>query len=84
MSIDVISEVKFVICSSVHSSLAGDQLTDDFELAGNVLDSMAVTNLIIALEEHFDFILDDDDLSAEDFETVASLSKLVDRNLNSK
>jgi acyl carrier protein len=38
---------------------------------------MAVTNLILAIEEHFGFNFDDEELSAEAFETVASLAALV-------
>lgn len=84
MSNSVTNEVKKVITNSVSASIGAEQITDDFQLAGNVLDSMAVTNLILALEEYFDFMFDDDDLSAEDFETVATLSKLVAQKLNSK
>jgi acyl carrier protein len=57
-------------------------LPDSFKLAGEALDSMAVTNLTLALEEHFGFVFDDEDLAAEDFETVASLSRLVTRKLD--
>lgn len=79
----MISEVKNVICNTVMTSMSPDDLTDDFQLAGNALDSMAATNLILALEEYFGFVFDDEELSAEDFETVASLSNLVAQKVNS-
>ena len=57
---------------------------DDFwhletELFGAIaeFDSMALVTLIGEIEEHFDIILDDDDISAENFASVASLTKLV-------
>ena len=77
----VIKEIKEVIINSVGSKLTPEDLTMDFQLTGNILDSMAVTNLILALEEHFGFAFDDDDLSAEAFETVESLSELVSSKL---
>jgi len=57
---------------------------DDFwhaetELFGAIaeFDSMALVTLIGEIEEYFDIILDDDDISAENFASVASLTKLV-------
>jgi acyl carrier protein len=44
---------------------------------------MAVTNLILALEDYFDVEFDDDDLSAEAFETVATLTDLVVSKMDS-
>ena len=73
----LINEIKEVIVNSVGTRHKPEDLTADFQLAGNILDSMAVTNLILALEEHFGFSFDDEDLSAEAFETVESLTNLV-------
>mgnify|MGYP000004647280 CR=1 FL=1 len=57
---------------------------DDFwhaetELFGAIaeFDSMALVTLIGEIEEHFDIALDDDDISAENFASVASLTELV-------
>ncbi len=52
-------------------------------LLGNLpeLDSMAVVNLITSIEEHFDIMVDDDDMSAETFETLGSLTDFVDAKL---
>jgi acyl carrier protein len=46
-------------------------------------DSMAVVSVITALEQHFGFTVSDDELTAETFETVGSLSAFVDRKLGS-
>jgi len=77
MDNNILREVKEVIHNSVSSDLTLDSLTDDLQLVGNILDSMAVTNLIIALEEYFDFTFNDEELSAEAFETVLTLAQLV-------
>lgn len=78
----IINDVKAVIRTSVNTNLALSEITDDLQLAGNVLDSMAVSNLILALENYFGFMFDDADLTAEAFETVLSLSELVASKLN--
>ncbi len=43
------------------------------------LDSMAVVTVITAIEEHFGFTVNDDEISAETFETLGSLSRFVDQ-----
>lgn len=49
------------------------------ELFGAIaeFDSMAIVTLIGEIEEHFDIELDDDDISAENFETISTLAELV-------
>ena len=51
----------------------------DTELFGAIaeFDSMALVTLIGEIEESFDIALDDDDISAENFVSVASLTELV-------
>jgi acyl carrier protein len=46
------------------------------------LDSMAVATIIGALEEQFGIVIDDEELSAEIFETVGSLAEFVDQKLS--
>lgn len=51
----------------------------DTELFGAIaeFDSMALVTLIGEIEEYFDISIDDDDISAENFSSVASLTDLV-------
>ncbi len=83
MDNQILSEIKNVIVHSIGGDFSIDSLDGDFQLVGNILDSMAVTTLIISLEEHFGFMFDDEDLDAESFETINSLSKLVEKKLSS-
>src|SRR5690606_10358530 len=46
------------------------------------LDSMAVVSLITALEERFQFVVDDDDVDGRTFETVGSLVAFVDSKIS--
>ena len=64
----------------------GDR-ADDFD-AGTALfgslpefDSMAVVAVVLALEERFGIVIDGDEISAETFETVGSLSSFIEGNL---
>jgi acyl carrier protein len=45
------------------------------------LDSMAVVNLITTLEEHFGFTIEDDEINADVFGTLGSLTAFVDHKL---
>lgn len=55
----------------------------DTPLLGAVpeLDSMAVVGVINLLEEHFDFMIDDDELDGSTFATLGSLLDFVDAKL---
>ena len=54
------------------------------ELLGGIaeFDSMAVVMVITALEEKLGVSVDDDEISAETFETVGSLVNFVENKLN--
>jgi len=48
-------------------------------LLGNIaeLDSMAVVSVLTAIEEQYGFVIEDDEISADVFETVGTLVKFV-------
>lgn len=52
-------------------------------LLGNLpeLDSMAVLELVAAIEQRFGVTIDDDEVTAEVFDTLGSLTALVDAKL---
>lgn len=64
----------------------GDR-ADGFErttaLFGSIpeFDSMAVVTVITAMEDRFGFVVEDDEISAETFETVGSLTEFAERKL---
>lgn len=55
----------------------------DSRLLGEIpeFDSMSVVTVLVALEEQFGFYIDDDDVSAETFETVGTLLEFVQAKL---
>jgi acyl carrier protein len=77
---DTLSAVAEVLGSSlgltpeVTASLSAETL-----LFGNLpeLDSMAVATVLTALEDRFDILIDDDEVSGELFETVGSLAGFI-------
>lgn len=57
----------------------GNDFTESTRLLGEIpeLDSMAVLSVLTGLEEHFGIVVEDDDVSAESFESVGNLVSLV-------
>jgi acyl carrier protein len=76
-------EVRNILSDVLSLGERRNALTEDSPLLGAIpeLDSMAVVNVITALEEHFDITVDDDEISAKTFETVGSLAQFVDQKL---
>jgi acyl carrier protein len=76
-----IDEVRAIVIDTL--GLGKRQLDAQSALIGSVpeLDSMAVIGLITALERHFGFSVDDDDITARHFATLASLAAFVQEKL---
>lgn len=45
-------------------------------------DSMAVVSILTALEEYYDFVVDDDEINADVFESVGTLVEFVEQKLS--
>lgn len=78
-----LEEVKNILSDVLSLREQKDFLKEDSALLGNIpeLDSMAVINVITALEEHFGITVDDDEISARTFETLGSLTRFVEQKL---
>ena len=80
---DIQKEVLTVLDETL--SLRGTSATfsADTPLLGAIpeIDSMAVVSILTALEERFDFFVDDDEIDGSVFETVGSLVKFVEQKL---
>jgi len=79
----MLDEVKQVIGDSLQLGERTELLTADTPLLGNIpeLDSMAVVVVITALEDHFGFFVEDDEISADTFATVGTLLAFVKEKL---
>jgi acyl carrier protein len=78
-----LAEVRNILSDVLSLGERKNQLKADSTLLGNIpeLDSMAVVNVITALEDHFGITVDDDEISAQTFETLGSLTRFVEQKL---
>jgi acyl carrier protein len=78
-----LEEVKNILSDVLSLGERKNSLKEDSSLLGSIpeLDSMAVVNLITAMEEHFDITVDDDEITASTFETVGTLTRFVEQKL---
>ncbi len=75
-----IAAVRAVLVETLGIEDRADSLDAATPLLGSLpeLDSMAVLELVLALEQRFGISVEDDDLSAAVFETLGSLAEFVD------
>ncbi len=78
-----IDEVKSLLAEILQLGERGDMLDDSTALLGGLpeLDSMAVATVIAGIEDRFNVFIEDDEISAEIFRTVGTLTEFVDRKL---
>jgi acyl carrier protein len=78
-----LDEVRDILSDVLSLGERKSSLNADSGLLGSIpeLDSMAVVNVITALEESFDITVDDDEISARTFETLGSLTSFVEKKL---
>lgn len=64
-------------------NITGYELKKETRLLGHIpeFDSQAVLAVITAIEEHFGVFFDDEDISAEIFESIETLSQFVETKL---
>ena len=79
----LLDEVKTVVGSALQLGDRVRNMSESSALLGAVpeLDSIAVVNVITALEEHFDITVADDEIGAAAFETLGSLARFVESKL---
>ena len=76
--------VKKLLAQTLQLGPRTDNLTPDTPLLGALpeLDSMAVVTILTAMEEHFGFSVDDDEISADTFATLGTLTTFVEQKLS--
>ena len=76
-------DVKQILIDILNLDEEGHAMNAQTRLLGSIpeLDSMAVVNVITALEEQFGIAVDDDEISAATFETLGSLAGFVAQKL---
>lgn len=79
----IIDDVRMLVGNALQIGARAQALVEDTPLLGAIpeLDSMAVVHVITALEEHFGFTVEDDEIGAATFATLGSLSDFVEQKL---
>ena len=80
----MLEDVRAVLKDSLQLAERAASLHEDSGLLGELpeLDSMAVVTVITALEDRYGFMVEDDEISAETFETMGSLARFVEAKIN--
>ncbi len=79
-----LESVKDILGSALGIENRARNFSAATSLLGDVpeLDSTAVLNVILALEERFGITITDDEIGAAAFESVGSLAEFIDRKLD--
>jgi acyl carrier protein len=79
-STDTVDAVKAVVVEILGVEDRADSITAETPLLGSLpeLDSMAVLEVVAALEARFGITVDDEEVTAEAFVTLGSLAALVE------
>lgn len=80
----LVEDVKTSLGRSLQIGDKVNGFTAETRLLGELpeLDSMAVLTVIMGLEEFFGITVEDDDISAETFETVGSVAEFVNSKIS--
>jgi len=81
MSIE--TEVKAILADVLQLGDSVNSFDSNTPLLGSIpeFDSMAVVSVITALEENYGFFVDDDEIDAEVFETIGTLTSFVESKI---
>ena len=82
---NVAEDIKTMLADVLSLGARKSQLNESTPLLGSIpeLDSMAVVNIITAMEDRFGISVSDDEISADTFATLGSLVGFVERKLSS-
>lgn len=78
-STPLFDEVKDVVVTTLGIQDRASDFEPSTPLLGSIpeLDSMAVLEVVLAIEQRFDFSIEDEDLTGDVFETFGSLASFV-------
>ena len=78
-----LTDVKNVLAQALQLGPRAEALNENSSLLGALpeLDSMAVVSILTSLEEHFGFTVEDDEINADTFATLGTLTTFVEQKL---
>ena len=83
LSTVALADVKDVVVQTLGVEDRADAIDADTPLFGTLpeLDSMAVLELVLELEQRFGIVLEGEDVTADSFETLTNLTAVVESKL---
>ncbi len=78
-----LEELKSILGTALQIGERVEGFDENTALLGSIpeLDSMAVVTVITSIEEHYGIVVEDDEISAEVFETLGSLARFVEQKM---
>ena len=76
---EISDKIKQFISTELMFEDSSASLTDETPLLGSVMDSLGLMQLVAFLEEEFDVAIDDSEVTASNFRTVADIERLVEQ-----
>ena len=75
-----LDDVKSLLVETLGIEDRANTITSSTALFGNLpeLDSLAVLELVTAIEDHFGIVVDDSEFTGDTFETLGSLAAFID------
>jgi acyl carrier protein len=70
-------QIRQILAQNGRLAVPIDRLADEADLFAAGLDSLAIVNVLMSLEEHFDIELPDELLSRRTFASIASITRVV-------
>jgi acyl carrier protein len=61
-----------------------EALSDDLPLLGNVIDSQGVIELVVFVQDRFSVVVDDEEVTTDNFESVKSVVTFIEEKLRRK
>ena len=82
---DTTERIKQILRDSLQLGSRADRLTPTSQLLGGIpeFDSMAVVSVLTMIEDEFGITINDDEISADVFETLGTLAQFVSGKLRS-
>jgi acyl carrier protein len=74
---DVKEKIRRFLAEEILFEEGGAQLADDKPLVGEVLDSLALMQLVEYIEQEFEIEVADEDVTPENFQTLNDLERYV-------
>ena len=80
----MVDDIREILRDTLQLGPRADRLTESSALLGAIpeFDSMAVVTVLTMVEDQFGITIEDDEVSAEIFETVGTLAGFVHRKVN--